>query len=135
MSTVEELAFTRCTTHAGLSALISTRCYPDRVPEDPTYPLVRFTRISTATFGLRQIAPVNSNTPSARVRVQFDAYGETGDDARGVAEQLFDAWDGYQSSGGGSDVGYAFQDNRMATRDDALNAYRQIVDVIMLVST
>jgi hypothetical protein len=133
VSTVEELAFTRCTTHAGLSALISTRCYPDRVPEDPTYPLVRYTRISTATFGLRQMAR-NSNTPLARVRVQFDAFGETGDDARGVAEQLFAAWDGYQSSGGGGDIGYAFQDNRASLRDDALNAYRQIVDVIMLVA-
>ena len=133
MSTAEELVFARCTTHAGLSALIGLRCYPDRIPEDPTYPLVRFTRIGTPTFGLRHMAP--GNTPSARVRIQFDAYGETGNDARAVAEQLFAAWDGYQSSGWGSDVGYAFQDNRIAMRDDALNTYRQIVDVIMLVST
>ncbi len=44
---VEGAIFTRATTHAGLSALISTRAYLVRAPQNPTLPIVVFTRVSS----------------------------------------------------------------------------------------
>lgn len=123
--TLRITVFTRCTNHAGMEALIGTRCYPDRIPEAPTFPLVVYHRVSTDDTPYR-----DHDAPTDRevTRVQLDCYASTSDGAAALAAQARAAWDGYRS---GTAVGYAFQANRIATREAALNAYRQIVDVMV----
>lgn len=122
---LRETVYSRCTTHAGMAALIAARCFPDRVPERPTFPLVVYHRVSTDNSTYR-----DHDAPTDREvsRIQLDCYASTSDGAAALADQARAAFDGWHS---GSAVGYAFQANRIATREDALNCYRQIVDVIV----
>lgn len=123
--TLRHTVYGRCTGHAGMAALIGTRCYPDRVPEDPTFPLVVYHRVSADAGPYR-----DHDAPTDREvsRVQLDCYAETSDGAADLADQARAAWDGWSS---GAVVGWSFQANRIATREDALNVYRQIVDVMV----
>ena len=125
--TLRETVFSRCTTHAGIAALIGTRCYPERLPEDVTYPAISF--IAPVAYDEKEYRTQdNDNVPVTRAvsTVQLNCYGGTGDAAEALADQAVQAWSGYHSD---CAVGYAFISNRIATREDGLNAYRTIVDV------
>jgi len=130
MATIEETIFARCTTHAGISALIDARCYPERLPENVTYPALVYTRISSsaAQFRTHELESVGLDD----ARFQFDSYAETSKGAKDLADQVFAAWDGYRDE---CVVGYARQVNRRATRQDSINVYREISDVMMIYST
>jgi len=124
------VVFDRCTTHAGLSALIGSRCYPDRLPESVTLPaLVHHSPVSDNDAEYRTHSNVNNPVTRTVSRVQFDYYAKTGDQAELGGDQLFQAWSGYQSDD--CDVGYAFIANRFATREDALKMFRQVIDVMV----
>jgi len=120
------VVYARCTAHSGLSALIGKRCYPDVLPENVTYPALRYARISTTNEQYR----ISTPTPTTReeARVQFDCFAESGDAAAALADQVRLAWDGYQN---GCTVGRAFQANRIETYEDGLGVYRTIVDMII----
>lgn len=124
--TLRTTIYDRCINHAGMAALIGTRCYPDRLPENVTYPALTYFRVSAdnALFRSHDDGPTEFETS----RVQFNAYDETGDGAAALADQLRLAWDGYSD---GCVISYAYQANRIATREDAVNAYRAIVDVLI----
>ena len=127
MTSLRGLVYARCTTFAGLAALIGTRCYPDRVPENATYPLVVYhAPISTTDEEYRTHGDGTGRTQST---VQFDCYATTGLDAETLADQVKAAWNGYSS--GDCDIGFAFIQNAIAERQEDLNEYRQIVDVLI----
>ena len=123
---LRQIIYERCTTHAGTAALVGDRVYPERLPDDVTYPAIRF------------LAPISNNSAQYRShdgaggrtvsRAQLDGYAETGTEAEALADQLVAAWDGYSD---GCDVGYAFKANRRQTRADALDVFRAIVDVMI----
>lgn len=123
--TLRTTIYARCTGHAGTAALVSTRVYPDRLPENVTYPALVYHRISADNTDYRDHGGATDREVS---RVQFDCYDGTGDGAAALADQVRAAWDGYRD---GCVVGYAFQANRIMTREDAINAYRAIVDVMV----
>ena len=124
--TLRTTVYDRCIGHAGTAALISARCYPDRLPEDVTYPALVYFRVSAdnAPFRSHDGGPTEFETS----RVQFNCYDETGDGAAALADQVRLAWDGYTD---GCTVSMAWQVNRIMTREDAVNAYRAIVDVMI----
>lgn len=122
---LRETIYSRCTTHAGTAALVGTRVYPDLVPEDPTWPLIVYHRISGDDSAYR-----DHDAPTTREvsRVQLDCYDNTSDGAADLADQVQAAFNGWHS---GSTVGWAFKANRIADYDTALKAYKQIVDVMI----
>lgn len=124
--TLRTTVYTRCTGHAGTAALIDGRCYPDRLPENVTYPALVYFRVSAdnSPFRSHDSGPTDFETS----RVQFDCYDETGDGAAALADQIRLAWDGYSDA---CTVSVAYQANRLMTREDAINAYRAIVDVMI----
>ena len=117
--------YSRCTSHAGTSALVAARVYPDLVPEDPTWPLIVYHRISANDSDYR-----DHDAPTTREisRVQLDCYDDTSDGAADLADQVQAAFNGWSS---GSTVGWAFKANRLADYDQSLNVYKQVVDVII----
>jgi len=118
------------TTHAGVAALIGTRCYPLRLKENVVYPAVSFIApVSDDDSAYRTHDNANSPVTRSVARVQFDCYDTTVDDAELLAVQVVAAWSGYKSTD--CSVGYAFKANQVATREDALEAYRWIVDVMI----
>ena len=126
--TLREDIFARCTTHAGVAALIGVRCYPDMLAENPTYPaLVYHAPISDDDTDYR----THDDTPVPRTvsRVQFDIYGSTGDNSAALADQLRLAWSGYKDD---CDIGYSFIANLIADGwNDNLKNYRHIMDVMV----
>lgn len=87
--TIEADIRTALTGHAGLSALVGTRIYPDKLPQNPTYPAIVYQRISTP-----RAQAISGTVASAAPRFQFsiyakDASGVTGyDKSIAVATQL-----------------------------------------------
>lgn len=124
---LRKTVYDRCVGYAGISALISTRCYPDQVPENATYPLIVYhAPVSDDDADLRVHGEGTNRTTS---RVQFDCWAETGDGAEALATQVIAAWNGYRS---GCAVGYAFIAGNVADGwDTGQREYRQIVDVII----
>ena len=121
------IVYDRCVGHAGIAALVAARVYPDRLIENIVYPALVYTvPISADNSEYR----THDKGPTEREvsRFQLDCYALTGDGAGALADQVRAAWDGWSD---GCDVGYAFQANRIAIREDALKAYRVICDVMI----
>jgi len=123
--TLRTTVYARCTDHAGIAELIGTRCYPGRLPEGVTYPALSYFRVSADNTPYRDHDGATTREVS---RVQFNAYAATGDGAAALADQVRAAWDGYSDA---CIIGSAWQVNRFMTREDAINAYRAIVDVMI----
>ncbi len=66
--------------HVGLSAQIASRIYPSHFPEDPTFPLVVYNRISEVPS-----QAMGSGEPIVGyvTRFQFDGYAQTDGSAHG----------------------------------------------------
>lgn len=127
--TLRQIVFARCTTHVGLSALIGTRCYPERVPENAVFPQVTFLApVSRTDDEYRTHDNVNNPVERAKSRVQLNCWGATGDAAELVADQAVQAWSGYRDD---CTVGSAFIANRLQNREDGLRKFRAIVDVMI----
>jgi len=131
--TLREDVYDRCAGHAGTAALIGTRCYPDQLPQNVTYPAISY------------LAPVSDDSSPYRThdgaggrtvsRVQFNCYDDTGDDAAALADQVWAAWDGHSDE---CTIGYAFVANRIKATglmwpaaSSAQKVHREIVDVII----
>jgi hypothetical protein len=124
---LRKTVYDRCVGYSGLSALISTRCYPDQVPENATYPLIVYhAPVSDDDADIRTHDGATGRTTS---RVQLDCWAATGDGAEALAAQAINAWNGYSS---GCAVGYAFIANTISDGwETGQREYRQIVDVIV----
>lgn len=123
--TLRETVFDRTTGFAGVTALIAQRCYPERLPENVTYPAISYIPpVSQVDTDYR--THETGVVPRAVSRVQFNCFAVTGDGADALANQVVQAWSGHRD---GCDIGYAFIENRISTRDDSTEAYRHIVDV------
>lgn len=85
---------------ATLAALISTRLYPDVLPQEATLPAVRYQVIGRQrpyTFG-------NSLPSMATIRVQMDGYAGTSVNRSTLAAALRGAFNRAQGSYGGETV-------------------------------
>lgn len=91
---LEEAIFAYLTGVASLTTLVSTRIYKIRVPQNPTYPCIRYTRISGTEEYSHDGA---TNWPTARL--QFDCMGKSEADAARVADALRAALDAFPSPG------------------------------------
>ena len=128
MASLQQIVHTRCTGYAALTTLIGTRCYPDRVPERATYPLVVYhAPIASDDSAYRTHATATRHTDSL---VQFDCYATTSAGAESVADAVVNAWNGYYTTTN-CNVRRARVQNRIHDRQDDLNEYRVIVDVLI----
>lgn len=89
-------------TQSGVTTLIGNgdspvtiRCYPMLLPQSPTYPACRY-QVVTGEYHHALSGPVGR----ARPRVQVDVYAETYTAAKGVADALRSALDGYTGTMG-----------------------------------
>ena len=90
---------------SGLSALVGTRIYPLLLPQEPTLPAVVYQRISTNPLGHSNDGPDHL----VRVRMQFRCHAATLLAAKGVADAVRAALDGYSGTMGTVDVKGVFR--------------------------
>ncbi len=95
--TFEEALFTYLSTHAGLSALVSTRLYPVVLPQGATLPAVTYMRVSTV-----QMRTFGDPRMGRTARIQFTVWASTYASRLAVAQQLAAALEGYDGLMGGT---------------------------------
>lgn len=84
MPQVEAALYSRLTTYAGLTALVSTRTYDaSSVPQKPTTPFVAYRRVST-----RRHPAMGADTDLIAARFQVDALGTDYSATKAVGEQI-----------------------------------------------
>lgn len=66
--------------HAALTALVSTRIYPDAIPEDKPYPAVVFVRAGTEPIGT-----IHGTTHGEFASMRIECWGKNRESADAVA--------------------------------------------------
>lgn len=114
---MEEAVYSRLSTFAGLTALVSTRIFPDRAPEGQVFPLVTFQRISTSrpsAFGV--------DAGLAIVRIQVVGWATTKASALAIAKQLRAALRRWRGTVLGVVIQDSYLDAESARFDESLTA-------------
>jgi len=108
--------YTHLSTDAGLLTLVSTRLYPVKVPQSPTYPLVSYLAISGQSM--------NSLGGTGALRnslYQFDVYAKTYSEAISIADAL-------ETAMASASFKTLLQSRIDADFDDTPDVYRIILD-------
>lgn len=91
--TVHAALYTRLSTDATLGPLVSNgdspetfRVYPMLIPQNPTYPLVRYQTVDGPP-----IDNVGGESTLKKARIQFDAIADDFDEAHTIADAIDDA--------------------------------------------
>jgi len=93
MALAEEHLFSRLSGFAGITALISSRIYPIKIPPNTTMPALTYTRISG-----RRIESLLGNSALCYARYQLDAWGRKYSDVKALAEQVRLCLEGYKGT-------------------------------------
>ena len=107
---IESVIYDRLSGHAGLSALVSTRVYPNVAPQNVTVPFVTYRRVSA----LRE-SGYGEDIGIVTSRFQIDMYATTYSGVRAIAEQVRAATQRYRASGTDPEVIDTFIENELET--------------------
>lgn len=118
--------------HAGLSALIGTRVYPEKMPASTsatpnTMPLVTYQLID------EPMVTTHTNNNLFMARVQIDAWGGSYKSAHAVADQVFLALQGYRGAMGDQsvEVGGCFRNAKRDQSNEDVELFRVIQDFVI----
>ncbi len=108
---------------AALSALIGTRLYPLRLPQQPNVPCISYAVIASARFHA-WTGPLEL----VRTRVQFDAWATNYSEVVAVADALRLRLDGYKGPAGAGEIQGAFFDSERDLFEQDAELYRRSMD-------
>lgn len=108
------------------SGLGHTRIYPLRLPENPSYPSVTYTRITT-----ERIQSHDGPSGLAYPRFQIDSYSTTYSGAKHSANQVRALLDGYKGSMGTVAVSSCLSQNDRDFYDSITRVWRVSTDYII----
>jgi hypothetical protein len=91
---IEEAVRDIIRTNGGVSA-ITTRCFPVKVPQNPTFPFILYQKV-TAT----RHQDLSGGSGLTQARFQIEAWAETYSRAKELANAIRDALDGYTGTSG-----------------------------------
>lgn len=101
--TLEEGLVAYLTGVPGIAAQVGSRIYPAPAPEDVTYPLIVYQRISTV-----RVRSLNGPAQLAKARVQINAHAATYSAAKLLADEIRNALDCFQGTMGTVNVSGCF---------------------------
>jgi hypothetical protein len=93
--TIEAGLVYKLTTTAGITTLISTRVYLERIPQGATLPCLTYQRISTPRILTHD---TSGSAGTAHPRFQFDAWAATYSSAKAIADALRAALNGFKGT-------------------------------------
>ena len=102
---------------------ITTRCYPVTIPQDPTYPLILYTKIS----GMRDHA-LRGASGHAHPRFQVEAWAETYTAAKTLADAIRNALDDYTGTASGTYIASCLIDSERDIYEPEIEVYRVVQD-------
>lgn len=124
MSTLEGGGlFAHLQTRPALTALVADRVYPRKMPRNPVFPLILYSRVST-----RRGATHSGPDGLAEPRIQFDVYAQDPDQADAAAEQLRLSIHGFRGQMGDVEVGSALVVNEQDADDPVTGLFRRVLD-------
>lgn len=118
--------FSFVTAQTAVSALIGTRLYPGHAPQNPTYPLATYHRVS----GTR-VSSLGGDSGLADPRFQFSAQSPSYATARSVAEAMRAALSGYQGLMGATDVRASAASSDIDIYYDDIGVWQSSFDVFL----
>lgn len=119
-----EMLHDRLTTEPNVSALVSSRVYPRKLPQTPTYPAITYSVISRVA--------TESNTEIFEYRIQLDCWALTYAVSQDLADKALNALRHYRASSGDNRILQTYDANQRDGYDDGLEVYRQIVDILII---
>jgi len=87
--TIETDLYTTLSGNAGLSALVSTRIYPNLVPPNTANPCIDYSTVAES-----RVDTLAGISDMRRSMIQISCHADTYASAKGVAEAVFSALDG-----------------------------------------
>lgn len=93
MADLEQAVYSRLANHAGTAALVSTRIYPDHLPQSPSYPGITYTRLDT-----ERISAMGADTGVVQATLVIRCFAATYAGAKAVALQVLDALQRYSGT-------------------------------------
>ena len=93
---IESALYSILTADSTVSGLISTRVYPIKLPQSPTFPAVTYQRVSTP-----RVRSTTGPSGLAHPSIQIDCWAETYTGVKSLAEAAREAVDGYSGTVGG----------------------------------
>ena len=109
--------------NAGVSSIVSTRIYPLKLPQNPTYEAISYQRISNTgqdgTSTLRQS------------RWQINCWASTYGEAQALATAVKDALEEYVAISETPGINMARVVNELDDWDEESDVYRVMIDVIL----
>jgi len=123
--TLRETIYTAIVTDVAASAIIGTRCYPDRLPPDVILPAISFIRVSEVDSDYRTHDRVR--VTRAVARIQLNIYGTTGDEADALATAIVLLFTNCQTGA----IDSSWVESRNDVYEPSLNRFRCIIDVMV----
>lgn len=110
---------------------IGERVYPLTLPQGVTLPALTYRLVSDVTAPEHQLAqghPLYDGHRYQESRIQFDAYGDTFDDAEALSNELMTAITGYRGPWGNVQVESVLPDLSLDDYEPETNRWRRISD-------
>lgn len=126
MANIEEALFARLSTFAGLTALIGTKIFPLRAPDDFSAPFVIYQKIT----GKREQSH-EGDSSLVHPRIQYSCWGINYGSAKLVSRQVVKALHAFKGVVSGVDIQFVEVDSEVDTFDEDTKLYRVLVDVIV----
>jgi hypothetical protein len=111
---------------SALEDLVDTRIYPLTLPQNPTYPAIRYQRISRRPVHVKP----GIVWPIANPRWQFDCYASTYSSARAVADALKESLYAYANPSAPK-VYETLVDSEFEAFDDLTQTYQVSIDALI----
>jgi hypothetical protein len=116
---------------AGITALVSTRVYGNRIPQGATLPCIVITRISTPRILTHDTV---GSAGTASPRFQIDAWGDLDGTVKPITDAVRAALNGFKGamgSGNTVNVQVAYVDEERPQYDGETNLWRSQSDYII----
>jgi len=102
---------------------ITTRCYPVKIPQGPTYPLIVYTKIT----GIRDHV-LKGSTGHAHPRFQIEAWAKTYAEVKALAVAIREALDGFSGTVEGVHIGSCLIETERDIYETEIEVYRVVQD-------
>ena len=123
MATFDDNIYTKLSTTSSITDLVSTRTYPQVLPQKSSYPAISFTLI-----GNQLPLVLSADSKVRQPRYQFNCFALTAKGAGQLAEALLTLLQGYTGDWGGQTIGYCRVLNQNDFYSEAAEAYWTALD-------
>lgn len=126
MADIEKELFARLTNYAGVTALASTRVYPVKLPQKPTYPAITYSLLAGASVPAMG-SDIGDEREFFRVKTYCDEPSGSYAVAKALAAQVILALKRYKVVGTFATIQDIFLNSKTDLYDDEAQVYQRIL--------